>query len=221
MRAAVHKGLTQAKILDESRALVDAGGPAALTMRALAARLGVAAMAIYNHFEDRDAILDAMANGLFEELRQEATEAGARTRRTVGWKRRLRNLLMKAQQLAASHPHLFRMAMTRPRKPASAFALASDSIQILEEAGLNRTQSLTAYHAFVILLQGYPFWQEGAERYGEELCSPVTFLPPGWDTERQFEAVVDWLLECVAQMGGKQQGKSVRRASPANASSHR
>ena len=48
-------------MLEEAFELVDAEGIDALTMRALGARLGVAPMAIYNHFQDRDAIIDALA----------------------------------------------------------------------------------------------------------------------------------------------------------------
>jgi AcrR family transcriptional regulator len=195
MRPVVRKGLTKAKILEAAATLVDGGGPAALTMRALSARLAVAPMALYNHFRDRDAILDALADSVFARLREQAREASARSK--TNWKRQLKRLILSTQQLADQHPHLFRVAFTRPDKPPSAFALTVDAIDTLRRAGLSARQAGTAYHAFVILLQGYPFWQEGTERHGASMAVP------GWTTQRQFEAIVDWLLACVAATAAK------------------
>jgi len=200
MQPALRKGLTKAKILKESRTLLDTGGPAALTMRALAERLGVAAMALYNHFHDRDAILDALADSVFEQLRNAGAEAISSPNRRTSWKRKIKAVLLSAQQIAAQHPQIFRVAFTRPNKPASAFALAKDTIQILAEAGLNRRESLTVYHTFVILLHGYPFWQEALAMHTEELCLPMELLPTGTTVDGQFEAIADWLLECISTM---------------------
>jgi len=207
MKAAVRKGLTKAKILEEARVLVDTGDARALTMRALAARLSVAPMALYNHFHDRDAILDAMADSVFQSLRAQTAEASTAARRRSPWQKRLKIVVMSTQQLATRHPEIFRIAMTRPNKPASAFMLAAEITGMLEEVGLSHGQALTVYHAFVILLQGYPFWREGLEQHErsggtEQVCAPYGLLPAKWTAERQFEAVVDWLLGCVAEMAG-------------------
>ena len=218
--AKVRKGLTQAKILEAARALVDAGGPAALTMRALAQRLGVAAMAVYNHFRDRDAILDTIADDVFEQLRQKVVLSGQVGQDLSLWRTAVKSVLMSAQELAAQHPDVFRLSMTRPSKPASAFALMTEVLTILEGIGLTKGQALTAYHTFAILLQGYPFWQEGFERYGICLagivgtpansCDPDASLPLQWSAQRQFEAVVDWLLDCVETMSRHQHGDSLK-----------
>jgi AcrR family transcriptional regulator len=187
MQRGVHKGLTPERILAESFAMVDAGGPAALTMRALAKRLDVAAMAIYNHYRDRDAILDALAEQMFAQLPRAA--AGGRK----GWKTRLRSILQAAQEFASRHPHVYRLAMTRPNKPSSAFQLTEEAISVLREAGLSEKQSLTVYHTFVILLHGFPFWREGYEQHAD--CTP---LDSALTAEQQFAASVEWLLQAVA-----------------------
>lgn len=193
MQRGVHKGLTQEKILAESFAMVDAGGPSALTMRALAKRLDVAAMAIYNHYRDRDAILDALAEQVFSQLPRQ----GASGRR--GWKARLRSIMYSAREFAARHPHVYRLAMTRPNKPASAFELTEEAIGVLREAGLSEKQALMVYHTFVILLHGFPFWREGYERHAA-LCTPIESV---LTAERQFASSVEWLLNAVAAAGGK------------------
>jgi AcrR family transcriptional regulator len=191
----IHKGLTPAKILEESFAMVDADGEAALTMRGLARRLDVAAMAIYNHYADRDAILDALAERVFAELaREHASKPAGRGRRK--WKAKLRAIVVGAHQLAARHPHVYRLAMTRPRKPASAFELTTEAMSTLREAGLNEEQATTVYHTFLILLHGFPFWREGFELHSAE-CAPDK---PEEMAERQFAASVEWLLNGIERL---------------------
>jgi hypothetical protein len=123
--------------------------------------------------------------------------------------------VMCGQKLAAQHPQVFRVAFTRPTKPPSAFALAADAISTLQKAGLNQVQCLTAYHIFVLLLQGYPFWHEGMLQHGlgpqpvawgtGSDCLPMQLLPENGTTEQQFEAIVDWLLGCVAALRKKRE----------------
>jgi AcrR family transcriptional regulator len=48
---------TKRKILDATRALLESAGPAGVTMRAVAERVGVTATALYRHFSDKDSLL--------------------------------------------------------------------------------------------------------------------------------------------------------------------
>ena len=65
----LHRGpLTVQSILKEATALADEGGLAALSMRALGRRLGVEGMAVYHHFANKDALLDALVDQVFHEM---------------------------------------------------------------------------------------------------------------------------------------------------------
>jgi AcrR family transcriptional regulator len=55
-----HAGLERDDVVDAALALVEAGGPDALTMRKLAAELGVAPTTIYWHVGNRDALVLAV-----------------------------------------------------------------------------------------------------------------------------------------------------------------
>ncbi len=215
MPSGLRKGLTPAKILEEAFALVDAGGASALTMRALAQKLNVAAMAIYNHYRDRDAILDALAERAFAQLQESASGPLSGTHKTKDCKAKLRLMLMNAKSLASHHPHIFRLAMTRPNKPPSALTLTVEAYQSLCEAGLTSIQALTVYHTFVMLLQGFPFWQESFEHHYVETDCPGMLFPTGWNADKQFEAGVDWLLDSVDQLicqNAKRNGRNRERA---------
>lgn len=65
----------RARTVDVRRALVDAAwwvlehdGIAGLTVRAVAARAGVAPMGVYNHFRDKDGLLTAVLTRAFDEF---------------------------------------------------------------------------------------------------------------------------------------------------------
>jgi AcrR family transcriptional regulator len=89
-----------------------AGGEKGLTMRKLAATLGIQASALYRHFCNKAAIVDAVAaqadRALADKLR-----APARQRRK---KQRMKPLFGRALEFAVEQPRLFRLAAShRPR----------------------------------------------------------------------------------------------------------
>jgi len=59
---------TRQQILAAARLLLDEGGAAAVSMRKVGERVGITAMAIYRHFPDREALLNALADQGFAEL---------------------------------------------------------------------------------------------------------------------------------------------------------
>src|SRR5436305_8744235 len=59
---------TAEKILRAGRRLLDAEGCDAVTMRRIATAVGITAMAIYRHYRDHDALLNALADQGFAEL---------------------------------------------------------------------------------------------------------------------------------------------------------
>lgn len=60
--------LSRDRVIAEALALADEKGLAALSMRALAGRLGVEAMSLYHHVASKDAVLDAMLDVVFAEM---------------------------------------------------------------------------------------------------------------------------------------------------------
>lgn len=60
--------LTKAAVAERALALADSGGPEALTIRKLAADLGVTPMAIYWHFRSKDELLAGVADRIWSEI---------------------------------------------------------------------------------------------------------------------------------------------------------
>jgi len=76
---AYHHGALRAALIGEAAAMIAEGGAASVTMRALGRRLGVSRAAAYRHFEDKTALLVAVAAAGFARLkdRVDSVKAGA------------------------------------------------------------------------------------------------------------------------------------------------
>ncbi|MFD6100492.1 TetR/AcrR family transcriptional regulator [Nocardiopsis flavescens] len=60
--------LDRDRVVAAATALADEQGAAGVTMRAVAKRLGVEAMSLYNHVANREALLDGMVDAVFREI---------------------------------------------------------------------------------------------------------------------------------------------------------
>jgi predicted RNase H-like nuclease/AcrR family transcriptional regulator len=76
---AIRGALSRDRVVAEAVALADAEGLAALSMRALAGRLGVEAMSLYHHVASKEGLLDAMLDVVFAEMHLPVIGADWRT----------------------------------------------------------------------------------------------------------------------------------------------
>ncbi|MCD2442994.1 TetR/AcrR family transcriptional regulator C-terminal domain-containing protein [Agromyces sp. SYSU K20354] len=95
--------LTRDRVLQTAVDLADAGGIAALTIRALAEQLGVEAMSLYYHVANKEAILDGVVDLVFREIEQVA--GGFEVAETDdSWKASLRARILGARTVMLRHP---------------------------------------------------------------------------------------------------------------------
>jgi len=88
-----------AAILAAARELLEAGGPAAVTMQAVAARVGVRAPSLYKRVRDRDALLVLVAEATADELAARFAASGSS----------LADLGRAYRAFAHEHPEGFRL----------------------------------------------------------------------------------------------------------------
>jgi AcrR family transcriptional regulator len=119
-----------AEILDAAIALADAEGLAALTLRAVAQRVGVTAMALYGYFPDKDSLLDAMADRVIGEVFPGPFPALA------GWRDRLQAAAELARTVAREHPSLIQYAFTKPAQTPRTLRVVEFTYQALLDAGV-------------------------------------------------------------------------------------
>lgn len=197
-RPAAGKSLTPVEVAEAAMRLILAEGEQALTMRRLGEMLGVKAMALYNHFPDKDAILDAVAGLAIARLPAPPAKGP--------WRSRIKAICHGIRSMALEHPNLFRVAMTRPTPPSGAFPQIESALSALTDAGLNPAAQAVAYHTLRLYVRAYCLWEiEELSRGGDpaELArqaapyphtaaaASLIFTP---DADRQFEAGLDLIL---------------------------
>jgi AcrR family transcriptional regulator len=96
------------EILEAARELLEAEGPDALSMRRIAARLGIRAPSLYKHVSDKQALEAALISDGFEES-AELFEAAVRDADDP-----LAALATAYRDFARRHQHLYRLMTERP-----------------------------------------------------------------------------------------------------------
>ena len=148
---------TRRALLDAAAALLDHGGPDAVTLREVGARAGVTRGAPYRHFPDKDSLLTVIAaealDRLADQVQALVADPGVPTADT------LRRALAALMDIGRQQPHLYRLMFATPvGDPAS--------IHAATQAG-DRAQD--AFLAIVADLVGAP----QARRYGALLLTSV------------------------------------------------
>lgn len=105
---------TKERLVAAASGLLDAGGQSAVTLRAVAEVVGVSHNAPYRHFRDRSALLAAVAERDFNDLKH-AFDAKAEDRRDAGSS--LKDAAMVLIAYARKHPARYRLLFSDPDLP--------------------------------------------------------------------------------------------------------
>ena len=94
-------GLSRSQVLDAGMQIVESEGIEALTIRGLAAKLGVAVTAIYWHVGDKQALLDGLADRVIDELGEVSVRGRRPDNRIISIATSLRATLLERAELVA------------------------------------------------------------------------------------------------------------------------
>jgi AcrR family transcriptional regulator len=145
----------------------------ALTMRRLGSELGVEAMALYHHFADRNAILDAVVDSAVQLVQLPPSQGR--------WTDRLVTIASDIRNVALRHPHLFVLTATRPAKPVAALPMMEAILHALSDGGVPVRDRAAAYHALMVFLRGFIMMeleQRGPSGQSAEGPGCIVALPP-------------------------------------------
>ena len=132
-----HHGDLRRALLQNALEMLDADGAGALSLRALACRVGVTPMATYRHFPDKEALLAAVAARGFEHLR----ETGLRADAGEAPGRALVAQTVNDVRIVHTQPGLFRLMFGPPpteRPPALRDAEAASIAVLTERIAIER-----------------------------------------------------------------------------------
>jgi AcrR family transcriptional regulator len=123
--------IDRASVLDATLALADEEGLAAVSMRAVAARLGVTPMALYRHVGDKSQLLDGLVEQLLLEL--------PLPENTLPWQARLDALAAAMRATARKHPRVFPLLLQRPATTPGALRAREAVNGALCDAGIDES----------------------------------------------------------------------------------
>ena len=174
--------IDRAAILDAALAIADTDGLAAVSMHAVARRLGVTAMALYRHLDGKDALLD----GLVERL---LTAVPVPARGT--WEQRLTAMAGGLREVARRHPAPFPLLLTRPAVTPAAQRTRRAVVAALREAGLAEEAAVRAERLLSSAVLGFAV-SEAAGRFRQHDQATL---------DQDFDHLLAWLGQAVTGPG--------------------
>lgn len=147
--------LTKERIVTEAVVMVEESGLDAVTMRGLARRLGVDTMSLYHHVDNRDALLDHIAELVLTSM--ELPPATGVFRDDV------RAVAQAFRRAAIRHPHCAPLILTRQLGSSAALAPSEAVLSILGEAGFPPDRAVHALRSVLAFVVGALLREVSAE----------------------------------------------------------
>jgi AcrR family transcriptional regulator len=164
--------LSRERVLDAALVLADAGGLESLTMHAIGRRLGVQAMSLYRHVEDKADLLDGLVDLVVSEIEMPMSSAD--------WKAAMRQRATSARQVFVRHPWAIGLVESRRRMGVVTLRHHEWVLGVLMGAGFSPVMAARAYNLLDSYVYGFAL-QEPSLTYG----SPEEHAEVGQATLRQ------------------------------------
>ena len=215
-RRGPRRSLTREQVVDAALDVVDEGGPAALSVRSVATRLGVNPNALYTYVESRAALERELVERVLAESDIDLLSAAA-----PSWRSRILNYALAVRAAMLRHPAVALLIMTAPMDGPSALLVGERLIEAFTEGGLEPADASRASYALMVQVLGFlalevaetearPPLPEEAQRVAERRAAldfldgedwPMTTatrdITAQWITTDQFTWAVNALLDGV------------------------
>ena len=139
--------LSRDRLVSVAVELADEEGLAALTIRALAGRLGVQPMALYHHLPNKDAILDAIVDAVYAEVYLPSTMAP--------WRDELTERSRSMRAALRRHPWGLALMETRANPGHANLANHEAVLDVLRTAGFSLPATAHAYAVLDAFVYGF------------------------------------------------------------------
>jgi AcrR family transcriptional regulator len=142
------RALTRERVVAEALTVISTDGAAALSMRALAARLGVVPGAIYRHVRSKEQLLDLAVDGVL-------AEADTRPDSALSWTEQVKTLAQRLRAVLEDHPGIAGLLKTRDPLGPHSLALAEALLAPLQAAGLPERETAQAFSLIYDYILGF------------------------------------------------------------------
>jgi AcrR family transcriptional regulator len=197
-------------VLEATRRIAEEEGVDRLTMRRLAAELGVMPNALYTYFPHKEALLDALVDDLLAGIDAGDPAEG-------DWRDGLVRVMDSSRRLLLAHPQLVSVFIARPGLGPNAARLGELTLELLRRGGLEGERAVEALRVLLVYSLGFAAFQAprlegdaGARSARAEAAFaglPEDRFPEmhrlaghlaGPTTDRQFHTGLRWLLDGIA-----------------------
>jgi AcrR family transcriptional regulator len=203
--------LSRDRVLRTAVAVADRGGLHALTIRSLAAELGVKPMTVYHHVAGKEDILDGIVDLVFAEI--DLPEPGG------DWRTQISRRAASARRVLTRHPWAIALLESRSSPGPATLRHHDATIGTLRAAGFSVPMTAHAYALLDSYVYGFAI-QEAAlpvprDQIVAEVAEPIVrrlpadeyphltelatehFLRPGYDFGDEFDFGLNLILDAL------------------------
>jgi TetR/AcrR family transcriptional regulator, tetracycline repressor protein len=194
------KSLDSDEIVEAAIAFIEENGLADLSMRRLAADLGVGTMTLYNHVPNKEALLNGVVQTILEEIETPGPDVKP-------WSERVRFILRSFRQVAHRHPSVVQLIPVNPPWTPPALRATEVGVAALKEAGFGDEDAAHAYRLLASYVVGYVSLELGGFFTMDEtrvdadfpfhdfpnLLAAAPYLV-SWDAEAEFDLGINVIL---------------------------
>jgi TetR/AcrR family transcriptional regulator, tetracycline repressor protein len=181
-------------VIEAAIAAIEGGGYEQMTIRSLAATLGVAPMTLYRHVQNKDDLLDEVADRLLAESWKPPTRRG-------DWRQWMAEVAKRFRDLLVRQPAVLDVYLRHPVTSPAAMTRMEAALEVLKGAGFDERSARRAYASIHTYTIGFAALESsrarsaiergGGDRLERELA---TFTTP-----RQFGDGLGYLLDGIEQ----------------------
>lgn len=212
----VREPLSRERVLQCAVGIADTHGMAAVTMRAIAAELGVKPMSLYYYVANKGALLDGLIDIVFNEV--ELPTATGR------WEAAMRVRAHSVRRALGRHPWAIGLLESRTEPGLATLRHHNATLGLLRQAGFSIALSAHAYalidsyvYGFALQENSLPFTGDGDDDDVAEIVAPMVeqfsggefpylveiatehVLKPGYNFADEFEIGLTLILEGLAR----------------------
>jgi AcrR family transcriptional regulator len=219
--------LSRDAIVDAALAIIDAEGIDALSMRAVAERLGTGAASLYAHVDNKDVLLELVFDRVAGEMRLPEIEGG-------DWQAYVKAFMREQRRVLTAHRDIARVAMAKIPTGPNVLDIIDRVLGVMREAGLPdriiglAPDILSLYVvADAVEASMYPGGEDDPETiaYFQEVGEYFASLPPSRfpnitamtgalmseaSGDERFEFGLDLLVRGIASLAAEEQGRARR-----------